>query len=259
MGSLENPFILVEEGGTRIVVTHKTNRVVGMVSPYAMALASPVWKKFMFPPFRQMPPNSDTAVVLERTDKIKNIDNTVILESAGTTTKSGEPIVTEQIASMKLKANNPSVATMEEGDFAEDPAEALLILLNITHLRFTTVPLTLPLDTLSDIAILCDQYDCVHLVKPWLSQWLADESTGWKQAPKIFGGPSREKWFFIAWAFGREQVLKNFSSSLVRNLCYGEGSTALEAIHGPMPPELLGSQSIFSRLFLPLFSGVKRL
>jgi hypothetical protein len=245
MASLENPFTLVEEGGTRIIVTYKKNRVVGMVSPYAMALASPVWKKFIFPPFRQMPPNSDTAVVLE---------------TAGTA-ESSEPVVTEKIATMKLKASSPSVEPREEIDFAEDPAEALLILLNITHFRFTTVPLTIPLHILSDIAILCDQYDCVHLVNPWLSQWLADESTGWKPAPRVFGGPSREKWLFIAWVFGREQVLKDLSSSLVRSLCtYDEGDCAvLEARHGPMPPGLLGrSIDIFNVVFATI-SGVKRL
>lgn len=241
MASLENPFNLVEEGGTRIIVTYKKNRVVGMVSPYAMALASPVWKKFIFPPFRQMPPNSDTAVFLERAGTTKNIDDTVVLETAGTT-ESSQPVVTEKIATSKLETSNLSVEPTEEIDFAEDPAEALLILLNITHFRFTKVPLTLPLDTLSDIAILCDQYDCVHLVKPWLSEWLADESTGWKAAVYVFGGSSREKWLFVAWVFGREQVLKDFSSSIVRNLCtHGEGDcTALEAINGPMPPELVG-------------------
>lgn len=259
MASLENPFTLVEEGGTRIIVTYKKNRFVGMVSPYAMALASPVWKKFIFPPFRQMPPNSDTAIFLERAGTTKNIDDTVVLETAGTT-ESSEPVVTEKIPTMKLETSNLSVEPTEEIDFAEDPAEALLILLNITHFRFTTVPLTIPLHILSDIAILCDQYDCVHLVKPWLSQWLADESRGWKPAPRVFGGPSREKWLFIAWVFGREQVLKDFSSSLVRNLCtYGEDCAALEAIHGPMPPELLGRPIHISMLSLPLFSGGEKL
>jgi hypothetical protein len=256
MASLENPFILVEEGGTRIIVTYKKNRVVGIVSPGAMALASPVWKKFMFPPFRRIPTNSNTGVVLERAGTIKDIDNTVILEPAGTTMKSGELAVTEQIANMKLKASNPSVEPMEEVNFAEDPAEALLILLNITHLRFTTVPLTLPLHTLSEIAILCDQYACVHLVKPWLPQWLADESTGWKPTPRVFGISSQAKWLFIAWVFGREQDLKEFSSSLVHNICtYGEGRcVALEAIGGPMPPGLLGRPvHIFNAVFTTIF------
>jgi hypothetical protein len=111
------------------------------------------------------------------------------------------------------------------------------------------------LDTLSDIAILCDQYDCVHLVKPWLSQWLADESTGWHSAPRIFGGPSQEKWLFIAWVFGLEKVLKDFSSSLVRNLCtYGDGCAALEGINGPTPPELVGKLNpIFNVISATIF------
>jgi hypothetical protein len=241
MASPENPFTFVEESGTGISVTYKKNRVVGMVSPYAMALASPVWKKFIFPLFRQMPPNSDTAVVLERAGTTKNIDDIAVLETAGTT-ESSEPVVTEKIATLKLGASNPSVEPTEKIDFAEDPAEALLILLDITHFRFTKVPLTIPLQILSDIANLCDQYDCVHLVKPWLSQWLVDETTGWKSTLRGFGGSIREKWLYIAWVFGREQVLKDCSSSLVRNLCtYDEGDCAyLKCVHGPMPPGLLG-------------------
>lgn len=68
------------------------------------------------------------------------------------------------------------IEPVEEINFADDPAEALLILLNITHFRFTDVPTTIPEALLSDIAILCDKYDCVHLVKPWASQWLVRES-----------------------------------------------------------------------------------
>jgi hypothetical protein len=41
------------DGSTRIIVTYNATRVIGTVSPYAMALASPVWRKFLFPPFPQ--------------------------------------------------------------------------------------------------------------------------------------------------------------------------------------------------------------
>ena len=69
---------------------------------------------------------------------------------------------------------------VEELDFTEDPADALLILLNITHFHFADIPSTLSTSTLSEIAILCDQYNCVLLVKPWLAQWLAKEDSEWK-------------------------------------------------------------------------------
>jgi hypothetical protein len=204
-----HPFVFAD-GTTPVIVTYKNDRVVGKVSPHAMALASPVWKKFIFPPFPQRS-MKDTA----------------------------EP-----------KGSKIVVEPVEELDFAEDPAEALLILLNITHFRFTGIPTTIPLNILSEIAILCDKYDCVHLAKPWLPQWLANENSEWKSTDPTpttlaFGAPPappREKWLFIAWVFGREQVLKDLASLLVREIStYNKGTcAALAGNYGPMPPGLIG-------------------
>ncbi|KAH8749071.1 hypothetical protein F5882DRAFT_470734 [Hyaloscypha sp. PMI_1271] len=205
-----HPFVFAD-GTTPVIVTYKNDRVVGKVSPHAMALASPVWKKFIFPPFPQR-------------------------SMKDTTEPKGSKIVVEPV---------------EELDFAEDPAEALLILLNITHFRFTGIPTTLPLNILSEIAILCDQYDCVHLAKPWLPQWLANENSEWKSTDPTpttlaFGAPPatpREKWLFIAWVFGREQVLKDLASLLVREISTYKNGTcaALAGNYGPMPPGLIES------------------
>jgi hypothetical protein len=204
-----HPFVFAD-GTTPVIVTYKNDRVVGKVSPHAMALPSPVWEKFIFPPFPQR--------------SMKDI---------------AEP-----------KGSKIVVEPVEELDFAEDPAEALLILLNITHFRFTGIPTTLPLNILSEIAILCDKYDCVHLAKPWLPQWLANENSEWKSTDPTpttlaFGAPPappREKWLFIAWVFGREQVLKDLASLLVREIStYNKGTcAALAGNYGPMPPGLIG-------------------
>ena len=60
--------------------------------------------------------------------------------------------------------------------FEDDDGEALLLLLRIAHLQFAEVPVSLDFDKLLQVAILCDMYDCVGLVKPWLSTWLSDEA-----------------------------------------------------------------------------------
>ena len=41
-------------GSTRIIVTVGEKRCTGSVSPHVMAQASPVWNKFLFPPFRKL-------------------------------------------------------------------------------------------------------------------------------------------------------------------------------------------------------------
>jgi hypothetical protein len=56
--STHNPFEF-EGGDLRILVTHKGQRLVGNISTSAMMLASPVWKKFIFPPFAQLDPEDD--------------------------------------------------------------------------------------------------------------------------------------------------------------------------------------------------------
>jgi hypothetical protein len=78
----------------------------------------------------------------------------------------GEPNQLDSIGVLKPEDIELTVEPAEQLDFAEDPAEALLILLNITHFRFNGVPSAFGLRTLSELATLCDQYDCVHLVKP---------------------------------------------------------------------------------------------
>jgi hypothetical protein len=46
----KNPFIF-DTGNVRILVTYSNEQLVGKVSSDALFLASPVWKKFLFPPW----------------------------------------------------------------------------------------------------------------------------------------------------------------------------------------------------------------
>ena len=48
-------------------------------------------------------------------------------------------------------------------DFTEDDGDALLILFRLAHIRFKDIPDKLPYNTLLQVAVLCDQYDCVNL------------------------------------------------------------------------------------------------
>lgn len=77
-------------GDVRILVTVKGDRLEGRVSANSLCLASPVWHKFLFPPWDTDTPAAD--------DDVKQID------------------------------------------FTEDDSNALLILLNICHLRFKKIP-----------------------------------------------------------------------------------------------------------------------
>ncbi|KAE8447183.1 hypothetical protein EG329_011014 [Mollisiaceae sp. DMI_Dod_QoI] len=178
----ENPFVF-DTGNIRILVTQNSQRVEGKASSDALCLASPVWKKFLFPPWQ---------------------------------------------------AEN-AIEKVEQIDFTEDDSAALAILLNIAHLKFHMVPAWLPYQLLLQVAVLCDQYDCVNLVLPWLldTRWLKGESV---ESLKL----GQHKWLFISWVFEREQVFENLAKSLVKTISV-TGNGELWKDETPMPPLIMGS------------------
>ena len=122
-------------------------------------------------------------------------------------------------------------------DFTDDSAEALLILLRIAHCQFSKIPSRLEPRTILHMAVLCDKYDCVGLVKPWLNMWLVDE---WGQYDK----PGNERWLFIAWVFGREQVFEASARKLQREMTVDDCEEGLmstgESFPKLMPPDIIG-------------------
>lgn len=96
----------------------------------------------------------------------------------------------------------------------DDDPEALLLLMRIAHLQFDAIPKVLakpdavrtPGCLCYRLAILCDKYDCVGLVTPWLSRWL----DGWQPAPSFVIED-----LFICWAFGIKDTFKRLMVDLV--------------------------------------------
>ncbi|TVY49046.1 hypothetical protein LOCC1_G001346 [Lachnellula occidentalis] len=80
---------------------------------------------------------------------------------------------------------------VEQVDFRRVNSEALNILLAVAHLRFREVALSLPYQTLLNVATLCNQYNCVDLVTLFLPQWPADAGAN---SSKL----GEKKWLFIA-------------------------------------------------------------
>ncbi|PVH77246.1 hypothetical protein DL98DRAFT_534993 [Cadophora sp. DSE1049] len=67
-----------------------------------------------------------------------------------------------------MKSDDPPVT---EIDFSEDDGAALLILLRIVHYQLPYIPKTVDLMTSYNIAVLCEQYDCLHMISPWVKRW----------------------------------------------------------------------------------------
>jgi hypothetical protein len=195
-----------KNGDVRIIVTHEGERIVGKVSSHAMALVSPVWENFIY-------------------DPRKNSSKDTLPNAATTASNSHKDLRTPA----------------EEVDFSEDDSEALLTLLRIAHLQFSSIPPAMHYKQLLNLAVLCNQYLCVNIVRPWLGLWLKDEySQGMLQG--------QENWLFIAWTFGRYSVFKYVAAKMVTEITTGEDGRCLTSdgneISEPMPPGIVGKLSI---------------
>jgi hypothetical protein len=164
----KSPFQF-DGGDVRAKATFNDETVTFKVSSHALSFASPVWKKFIFPPFPQ------------------------ITESSSHESKKSKAV--EAFPDIEL-------------NFTEDNTDALLILLQIAHLQFADIPKTLPYETLLGVAILCDQYDCRRLAKPWVQGWMMND---WKESQL----PNQKGWLFIAWYFGRQKIFETLAMTCV--------------------------------------------
>ncbi|CZR64670.1 uncharacterized protein PAC_14568 [Phialocephala subalpina] len=181
------PDFIFDTGNIRLLVKVDGKVIEGKVASEALCLASPVWKKFLFPPW---------------------------------------------------KAEEELRHSVKQIDCTEDDSTALLILLNIVHSRFEKVPEHVQYRTLLSIATLCDQYDCVKLVRPWLvdNLWLRGEK---HESVKI----GQHKWLFIAWVFGRTATFQKLAMDLVKDIRVDSEEEWMSV--APMPPEII--ESILSK------------
>ncbi|KAK0119385.1 hypothetical protein ONS95_010837 [Cadophora gregata] len=131
---------------------------------------------------------------------------------------------------------------VKELDFKEDDGEALLTLLRIVHFQFAKIPTSFEasIKPLYDIAVLCEQYDCVSIVKPWTERWCV--SLHDKSLP-LFASDTRRK-VYIAWAFGMADNFRHTAKTILEK-CTAQEKGTLQDDEAILPEKLLESiQSI---------------
>jgi hypothetical protein len=119
----------------------------------------------------------------------------------------------------------------------DDPTSISLILI-IAHLKFYDLPVTLSMDELYQLAMTCDKYDTVAVVRLFLQSWVQ-----LYQALTIYHKHGNEKCMSIAYVFGHETEFCGLANHLGRTIFtnaegrYITKSSAM--LDGDFPPELV--------------------
>lgn len=130
----------------------------------------------------------------------------------------------------------------------DDELDAMHIALRIAHLRFHELPKKngLTIDALLHLSVVCDRYDIVKLVRPFLDLY------GWAQChyPDITSGEKcHPAWFFVAWTFGYKDSFQGLAKYVVKRTGLDQRGNAMmdsgQAFPLHMPPALLG-ESFYS-------------
>lgn len=134
-----------------------------------------------------------------------------------------------QVCSVALRMASPVWEAMLNGNFREsaatsvplpdDKPSAMLIVLQICHMKYNQLPKgRMNLSELVDLAELCDKYDLVSNVRPWLSTWIEHQVLDGLQVPKLSTAFLKESAFpetlIVAWVFGYEVEFRKTSKAL---------------------------------------------
>ncbi|CAG8954709.1 hypothetical protein HYFRA_00004632 [Hymenoscyphus fraxineus] len=177
-------------------------------------------------------PGGDIRIRVSRKDDT-TFEGKVCSQSMGL----GGPVFKNMVFKPSENENEPP-KVVDELDFTEDDAATLLIILNIIHLKFRSVPRReLSYRKLLAMAQICDKYNCVPLVELFLSGWLDGED----YEPNY---DNRENWLYIAYVFGRDETFATLAVNMVKNATVGEDqllTRTSKMFVDPMPEGILES------------------
>lgn len=130
----------------------------------------------------------------------------------------------------------------------EDDVHSIFIVLLASHVRFQEVPRSITFKQLVSLCEVCDKYDCISVLQPWLSGWLALYEHSVSE-------PGWEEWSFIAWVVGDEAIFKQATDWIIltsSKLSTGDWRNELsENLEGRLPSTLAGE------FHLPIYRPLK--
>ncbi|KAK6334163.1 hypothetical protein TWF696_002665 [Orbilia brochopaga] len=90
----------------------------------------------------------------------------------------------------------------------DDDPDTLLAVLAVLHFSADGVPAKIDFGQLRAFAVLCDKYDCVHVLRMWSRSWL-------NQWAGVALEPGYEDWLFVAKVFGDERNVQELEARLI--------------------------------------------
>ncbi|KAF4949257.1 hypothetical protein FGADI_9028 [Fusarium gaditjirri] len=147
-------------------------------------------------------------------DQSSSVHNTKDLKALKASDEKGHSVeIRFRVSSAHLILASPVFKAMLDGPFSEGirnkhnlfelkafewNAEALVAILDIIHGHHKSLPKTVKLDLLIEIARICDYYQCEEIVEVFAELWI---SALWEDEP--YEDEANMNWMFIAWVFQR--------------------------------------------------------
>lgn len=121
--------------------------------------------------------------------------------------------------------------------FKEDPFPLLLVL-RIVHSEVRDMPMSLPLEVLHKISVICAKYECTDIVRPWVFKWLANgEEDHAKFGCHLYC-------MCISWQFRTRVSFQNSAPVGYRDISIDDKGNAFaargELLTGKVPSKVLG-------------------
>ena len=119
----------------------------------------------------------------------------------------------------------------------EDDVHSIFIVLLASHVRFQEIPKLISFKQLVSLCEVCDKYDCISVLQPWLPGWLALYKHSVTE-------PGWEEWSFIAWVVGDEAIFKKATDWIILTSCKfstgGWRNELSESLEGRLPSTIAG-------------------
>ena len=133
----------------------------------------------------------------------------------------------------------------------EDDVLSVFVVLLASHMRFQEIPGSVTFKQLVNLCVVCDKYDCISGLQPWLPGWLA-------LYKESVAEPGWEEWSFVAWVVGDEAIFEQVTNNIIlTSSIIGESGEWKNELGGKLEEKV--SSALAGEYLLPIHRSSKML